>query len=49
MHARAADMAESDEGERGMIATDLMPYLRELSNPFLYLNRLLETRNDNTT
>ena len=49
MHARAADMAAFDEGERGMIATDLMPYLRELSNPFLYLNRLLETRNDNTT
>ena len=36
MHARAADMAESDEGERGMIATDLMPYLRELANPFSF-------------
>jgi len=32
MHARAGDMAAFDEGERGMIATDLMPYLRELSN-----------------
>ena len=33
MHARAADMAAFDGGERGMIATDLMPYLRELANP----------------
>jgi len=32
MHARAADMAASS-GERGMMATDLMPYLRELANP----------------
>ena len=32
MHARAADMAASS-GERGMVATDLMPYLRELANP----------------
>ena len=33
MHARAADMAAFDGGERGIIATDLMPYLRELANP----------------
>ena len=32
MHACAADMAASS-GERGMMATDLMPYLRELANP----------------
>ena len=32
MHARAADMAASS-GERGMMATDLMPFLRELANP----------------
>jgi NAD(P)H-hydrate epimerase len=32
MHARAADMAASS-GERGMMATDLMPYLRQLANP----------------
>ncbi len=31
MHARAADMAASS-GERGMMATDLMPYLHELAN-----------------
>jgi len=35
MHARAADMAARKSGERGMMATDLMPYLRELSNPYL--------------
>jgi len=34
MHARAGDMAAS-YGERGMMATDLMPYLRELANPNL--------------
>jgi NAD(P)H-hydrate epimerase len=31
MHATAGDMAAKD-GERGMIATDLLPYLRRLSN-----------------
>ena len=35
IHARAADMAAFDKGERGMMATDLMPYLRKLSNPGL--------------
>ena len=33
MHARAGDMAARSGGERGMMATDLMPYLRELANP----------------
>ena len=32
MHACAADMAASS-GERGMMATDLMPHLRRLANP----------------
>jgi NAD(P)H-hydrate epimerase len=31
MHAMAGDLA-AKEGERGMMATDLMPYLRRLSN-----------------
>lgn len=31
MHAMAGDLAAKD-GERGMIATDLMPYLRRLAN-----------------
>tara|TARA_Y100000748_G_C15476920_1_gene481179 strand:- start:176 stop:1732 length:1557 start_codon:yes stop_codon:yes gene_type:complete len=34
MHASAGDMAASS-GERGMMATDLMPHLRELANPNL--------------
>jgi hydroxyethylthiazole kinase-like uncharacterized protein yjeF len=32
LHGMAGDMA-AKEGERGMIAMDLMPYLRRLSNP----------------
>lgn len=32
LHAQAGDLA-AKEGERGMIATDLMPYLRRLVNP----------------
>ncbi|VVC75032.1 Bifunctional NAD(P)H-hydrate repair enzyme Nnr [Aquicella siphonis] len=32
MHAMAGDLAAKD-GERGMIATDLLPYLRRLCNP----------------
>jgi hydroxyethylthiazole kinase-like uncharacterized protein yjeF len=31
LHAKAGDLA-AKEGERGMIATDLMPWLRQLSN-----------------
>ena len=31
IHAMAGDLA-AKEGERGMIATDLMPYLRRLNN-----------------
>jgi len=33
LHARAADLAATADGERGLIATDLMPYLRQLVNP----------------
>lgn len=32
LHAKAGDLA-AKQGERGMIATDLLPYLRELVNP----------------
>lgn len=32
MHAMAGDLA-AKEGERGLIATDLLPYLRRLANP----------------
>ncbi len=32
LHARAADLA-SAEGERGLLATDLLPHLRRLVNP----------------
>lgn len=33
LHARAADKAAAEGGERGMLATDLMPWLRRLVNP----------------
>ncbi len=32
-HAHAADLAAKQHGERGLLASDLMPYLRELMNP----------------
>ena len=32
LHARAADEAVSTQGERGLLASDLMPYLRRLVN-----------------
>lgn len=32
LHARAADEAVTTQGERGLIASDLMPYLRRLVN-----------------
>jgi NAD(P)H-hydrate epimerase len=32
LHARAADLAAA-EGERGLLATDLMPWIRRLANP----------------
>jgi len=33
LHAYAGDLAAQQNGERGMLASDLMPYLRELMNP----------------
>ena len=33
VHARSADMAVQEAGERGLLATDLLPYLRVLVNP----------------
>lgn len=33
LHAMAGDMSAEAAGERGMIATDLMPFLRKLVNP----------------
>ena len=33
LHATAGDMAAAKRGERGLMATDLLPYLQELVNP----------------
>jgi NAD(P)H-hydrate epimerase len=33
VHARSADMAVQETGERGLLATDLLPFLRVLVNP----------------
>jgi hydroxyethylthiazole kinase-like uncharacterized protein yjeF len=33
LHAQAGDRIAKDVGERGMLATDLLPYIRELVNP----------------
>jgi NAD(P)H-hydrate repair Nnr-like enzyme with NAD(P)H-hydrate dehydratase domain len=33
IHATAADLASIDHGERGLLATDLLPYIRYLVNP----------------
>ena len=33
IHALAADLAAEDGGERGLVATDFIPYLRRLVNP----------------
>lgn len=35
LHALAGDLAATDSGERGLIATDLLPYLHQLCNPKL--------------
>lgn len=32
LHARAGDLSAADDGERGMMATDLFPYIRRLVN-----------------
>ena len=33
VHGEAADLAVRDAGQRGLIATDLMPFIRQLVNP----------------
>ncbi len=33
LHGRAADLAAAQQGERGLLATDLIPYLHRLANP----------------
>jgi ADP-dependent NAD(P)H-hydrate dehydratase / NAD(P)H-hydrate epimerase len=33
IHGEAADLAMENGGQRGMLATDLMPYIRQLVNP----------------
>jgi len=32
IHGAAADLAVIDQGERGLLASDLMPYIRKLVN-----------------
>lgn len=32
LHGQAADLAAQAEGERGLLASDLMPYIRKLMN-----------------
>jgi NAD(P)H-hydrate epimerase len=33
LHAQAADQAAAQDGERGLLATDLLPFIRRLANP----------------
>jgi NAD(P)H-hydrate epimerase len=33
IHSKAADLAAAEHGERGLLATDLLPYVRRLLNP----------------
>jgi NAD(P)H-hydrate epimerase len=33
LHAAAGDAAARDEGERGLLPSDLLPWLRRLANP----------------
>ncbi len=33
LHGRAGDLAAQSGGERGLLATDLLPFLRQLANP----------------
>ena len=36
IHGEAADLAAENRGERGMVATDLVPFIRQLVNPSLH-------------
>lgn len=38
IHAKAADKAAAEKGERGMLATDVLHYLPELINPYMQLS-----------
>ena len=38
IHARAADKAAEEQGERGMLASDVLHYLPELINPYMQLS-----------
>jgi NAD(P)H-hydrate epimerase len=35
VHGEAADLAAAESGQRGMLATDLLPLIRQLLNPDL--------------
>ena len=35
IHGEAADLAMESGGQRGMVATDLFPFIRQLVNPTL--------------
>jgi NAD(P)H-hydrate epimerase len=37
IHAKAADKAAQEQGERGLLATDVLNYLPELINPYMQL------------
>lgn len=37
LHAQAGDQAAAARGERGLMSSDLMPFLQQLSNPKLHL------------
>ncbi|MEJ2181551.1 MAG: hypothetical protein P8Y28_14235 [Gammaproteobacteria bacterium] len=32
IHAKAADLASAERGERGLLASDLLPYIQSLVN-----------------
>ena len=39
VHATAGDQAAAEEGERGLLASDLMPHIHHLLNPSVKINR----------